>query len=281
MFVNRVEDRFDTMKVVDIGAKTLDIDNAEAYFPWFSLARHPKVELIGFEPQDGERRKLLEKYAGIGATFLPDVVGDGSVRRFYQSEYSDVCGCYPVPKSLVEHLGYPDSTTRYKSVEKIQTRRLDDIPEAQGTDFLKVDTKGAELDILQHAENILADALVVQLEMNLTPNQDGGCMYFEVGKFMHDHGFLVHKAKPIACLKFRPWLEPKLFSHHHAADFVFVRDFRRFAEMTPEKLVKCAVILQDIYLSFDFASLCLRTRDKMTGDDLFALHAKQDWPPYK
>ena len=103
MFVNRVEDRFETMKVVDIGAKTLDIDNAEAYFPWFSLARHPKVELIGFEPQDGERRKLLEKYAGQGATFLPDVVGDGSIKTFYESEYSDVCGCYPVPV-LVEHL---------------------------------------------------------------------------------------------------------------------------------------------------------------------------------
>ena len=219
----------------------------------------------------------IKTYPNPNRTLLPHVIGDGSERVFFEAEAGLVSSLYPLDQSISEHLTYPVTATQYRSRSLVQTKRLDDIPEVKGSHYLKIDVEGAELDVVQNAVEVLSNALIVDLEINLLPNQVGGCMYFELGQFMHEHGFLVHQFNPLRTLNFHPWVQPKGISQDHSADLVFVRDFRKADDLSPEELVIVAVILQDIYRSNDFTSYFLQCHDKATGGDLFHVHSKFDW----
>jgi len=52
---------------------------------------------------------------------------------------------------------------------EIETARLEDVPEAAGTDLLKLDAQGFELTILEHAGPVLERALAVQTEVCFVP----------------------------------------------------------------------------------------------------------------
>jgi hypothetical protein len=49
---------------------------------------------------------------------------------------------------------------------------------------------------------------------------------------------------------------------------VFIRDFRRFDRLSPAQLIKLAMILNDVYGSFDVANLALTAYDKVRGTNL-------------
>ena len=52
------------------------------------------------------------------------------------------------------------------------------------------------------------------------------------------------------------------------ADAIFIRDFTRFDLLNPVQLLKIALILHDVYSSFDVALRALLTRDAMLGSRL-------------
>ena len=49
------------------------------------------------------------------------------------------------------------------------------------------------------------------------------------------------------------------------ADVVYVRDFMALDALSTEKLIKMAVILNDVYQSFDLCYVILEAADKKTG----------------
>lgn len=48
---------------------------------------------------------------------------------------------------------------------ELQTVSLDDVKEAHGADYLKLDVQAAELDVLRGAEKVLESVLAIQAEV--------------------------------------------------------------------------------------------------------------------
>ena len=279
MFIDRVTRYLETgLLIVDIGAM---IDRCAPLENRIKLAAAPKVSLVAFEPSEEERVYCEQYFAeqGINAyTLLPHIIADGSQRTFYESQCHLVSGLFPVDPFLVEVSTFPQNALEFKSLNKVQTKRLDDVPEARNVDFLKIDTEGAELLILENGLETLANAKVVELEVQFSPCQTGGALYWEVGQFMHEHGFLVHKVMPMQVLNFKPWDTPPGISHHHAGNLVFVKNLQMIDHYSVEDFIKTAVILQDVYFSSDLASFHLQKADQILGGNaLFKEHAKFDY----
>src|ERR1700733_10279150 len=75
----------------------------------------------------------------------------------------------------------------------VEARRLDDMPELEGTDFLKVDVQGAELMVFEGAARILENALVVDTEVQFVPLYKGASQFGEIDSFLRSKGFLLHR----------------------------------------------------------------------------------------
>jgi hypothetical protein len=58
---------------------------------------------------------------------------------------------------------------RVVATRPVATRRLDDVPQAAGADYLKLDVQGAELMVLDGAAETLRSVLVVHTEAEFAP----------------------------------------------------------------------------------------------------------------
>lgn len=272
MFIDTVGEHIDQIKIVDIGAMLLGCD-ASPMFDMYEMAKHPKAELFAFEPQESERVKVEAKYADRNVTILPHIIADGTTRVFYETKAGLVSGLFPLDQKMGRKFDYPEEAYELKSADPIDTVRLDDIPELQDADYLKIDTEGAEGMIIANGQKVLSQALLVEIEVNLLPNQVGGSAYWEIGQMMQELGFVIHQFRPLRVLNFKPWVMPRGISQEHAADAVFVRDFNKTETMSARDLLATAILLQDLYKSSDIASFFIQQHDQCADTTLFGTHS--------
>merc|ERR1740129_2744035 len=79
---------------------------------------------------------------------------------------------------------------------EMQTRRLDDlVPElpGNGADFLKLDVQGYEHSVLQGAERMLRNVLVVHTEVEFVEMYEKQALFAEVDQFLRRSGFVFHR----------------------------------------------------------------------------------------
>lgn len=153
--------------------------------------------------------------------------------------------------------------------EPIDTVRLDDVTETDGLDLLKIDIQGAELMVFENAVNRLAEALVVQTEVEFVPMYRGQPLFSDVDCFLRRHGFLLHRFEDIVSRVVRPLAVGgdvmAGMSQQLWTDAIYVKDFTRPERLTPEQLRKLAVILHECYDSYDLAMYFLRAHDQVSG----------------
>ena len=92
-------------------------------------------------------------------------------------------------------------------------------------DFLKLDTQGNELDILQSAENLLNSVGVIKTEVEFLPLYEGQPLFFDVAKFLTENGFeFVDFQIAPACRRFHrfPRVDPRSYRLVWA-DMIMVR----------------------------------------------------------
>lgn len=252
------------VKIIDVGAMWLGADT-ETYS---RLLRALPCEVIGFEPIEKECRKL-QAMNRAGHTYLPYFVGDGSVGTFHETA-APYCSSLLEPNMpMVEAF---QSLAEYQSVvatREAATTRLDDIPETQGADFIKLDVQGGELMVLSGAKDRLRTALVVQTEVEFLPLYKDQPLYGDIDQFLREQGFLLHKfesgaGRVFAAMQAPPGMEP-VPSQFLWADAIFVRDFLTFETMEADALYKLALILHENHASFDLAARALETYDRKTG----------------
>jgi len=253
------------LKVVDIGASP--IDGAPPYQPLFDAER---VELVGFEP-DKQQFAALEALGQEHATYLPDAIGDGDEHDLH------IC-CIPGMTSLLEpdmevlkHFHGFDEWGQVVRKERIPTRRLDDIPEARGCDYMKIDVQGGELAILENAHEVLADCLVVHIEVQFVPFYKDQPLFAELDLALREAGFWLHRFTPIQSRVFKPMLiNGDMYaglSQVLWSDGVYVKRFTEFPSMETPALEKIALIAHDLYGSIDLASLALKAIDARDGGE--------------
>src|SRR5262249_1968558 len=125
-------------------------------------------------------------------TFLPYFIGDGSERTFYLCAHSMTSSLYEPNMPLLSKFNQVDDLTRPVSQTRVQTKRLDDIPEIKNIDFLKVDVQGADLDVLRGAERHLKTCVAVFTEVEFIPMYKDQPLFADIDTYMRSQGFLLH-----------------------------------------------------------------------------------------
>mmetsp|Transcript_58502 Transcript_58502/g.161856 ORF Transcript_58502/g.161856 Transcript_58502/m.161856 type:complete len:332 (-) Transcript_58502:238-1233(-) len=262
--------------VVDIGAMIL----SEAEDVWKPLVRKSLcASVVGFEPCAEECDRLNASTASSSSAaaaptyrWLPWALGDGSVGEFR------LCSA-PMTSSMLEpnipllrrFVQLEEVTTVAKRIE-MQTRRLDDLQaELPGgaAEFLKLDVQGYELAVLQGASESLKKVLVIHTEVEFVEMYKDQPLFAEVDRCLRERGFVFHRfasihgrpMKPIHLLQ-NP-LQP--ISQQMWADAVYVRDLWELRDHSRDELLKTALILHELYKSYDVVHHVLQKVDEVVA----------------
>ncbi len=254
-----------TIRIIDVGAMDVGKD---IYAP---LVEKGIASVLGFECVKAECERLNAMKRATH-TYLPYAIGDGRERTFHECNFPMTSSLYEPNTELLAKFQNLENLTQVVRKESIQTHRLDDLPEAQDADFLKLDVQGAEVDVLNGAERVLAEAVVVHTEVEFVPMYKGQPLFAEVDQRMRQAGYLFHQFPGVAGRTFQPLVVNndvnKMLSQILWADAVYVKDFMAFDKLSPAKLLKMAVILHVNYGSFDLALQALLAHDAQAGTAL-------------
>lgn len=155
----------------------------------------PNVRLIGFDP-DPEECERLNRAAGGNrrVTFVPVALGAEPGEATLHLAAEPACSSlYPPDEELAKRrpgLGLISQVGR----EQVGIETLDawcSANDVERVDFLKIDTQGAELDVLKGAEKTLATVRAVELEVEFNPIYLGQPLYSQVDTFLREHGFVL------------------------------------------------------------------------------------------
>lgn len=254
------------VKVTDIGANPIDSDP-----PYALLLRNGDAEVIGFEPNPAALAKLNGQ-KGPNETYLPYALGDGKrhTLRFCQAPGMTSL-LEPNPAVLSLFHGFPD-WGRVLDTAEVDTVRLDDIPETEGIDLVKMDIQGAELMVLRNAEARLAEVLVIQTEVEFLQMYVDQPLFGDVDLFLRQKGFVFHRFFPTVSRTIQPLLvDNNIYaglSQLLWADAIFVRDFTRLDTYSDRQLLAAAMILHECYQSIDLVLRLLAEHDRRTGGAL-------------
>lgn len=147
----------------------------------------------------------------------------------------------------------------------LPTTRLDDVNEIKNIDLLKIDIQGGELEVFRNGMNCLKECLVIQTEVNFLQMYKELPLFSEVELFLRSQCFLFHKFEILHSRMVKPTQKNNDIYAGLSQVFwsyaIFVKDFTKFILLSPNKLKKLALILHDIYGSFDLSMRALLTCD--------------------
>jgi len=256
---------FGKIQVIDVGAMDL---GAEIYDP---LLKAGVAGVLGFECVQAECDKL-NAMARESRAYLPYAIGDGTVRAFHECNFPMTSSLLEPNSELLDRFQNLENLTQVVKKHTMQTKRLDDVSEVAGADFLKLDVQGAELDVMNGGDRVLTDALVVHTEVEFVEMYKGQPLFAEVDQRLRRSGFVFHKFTGVAGRTFKPLVVNndvnQCLSQMLWADAVYVKDFRTFDRLPAEKLLRLAVILHMVYGSFDLAMQALIAYDRQCSSVL-------------
>jgi FkbM family methyltransferase len=252
---------------VDIGAMSLGTE------PYAPLVDQGIGTVIGFEPVSEECEKLNQMHGNSGHLFLPYAIGDGTEGVFNICNYPMTSSLFTPNIKLVEKFQNLGELMQIVRKEPVSTKRLDDIAEVSEADYLKMDAQGAELAILQGAQRLLEQVMVVHTEVEFVPLYEGQPLFADIDSELRRQGFFLHKFQGMAGRPFKPFAlehNPNIpISQVLWADVVYIKDFNRFDEISPRKLLKLAIMMHELYHSFDLCALAIKSFDDQTGFRLY------------
>jgi len=273
------------VSIVDVGAMLL----GEAEDIWRPLLHVGLVEsVVGFEPCQDECDKLNADSASRSASssavfkFLPWALGDGSSGEFRRCSAAMTSSMLEPNIPLLRRFVQLEEVTTVVERTKMDTKRLDDLrSELPGgrVDFLKLDVQGYELAVLHGSRELLKQTLMIHTEVEFAEMYEKQPLFAEVDQFLRSQGFVFHRfasvhgrpMKPIH-LKENP-LQP--ISQVLWADAVYVRDMWDLKEHSKDELLKTALILHEVYHSYDVAhhvlAKCSEAMAKLYLDKVLAL----------
>lgn len=157
---------------------------------WNLLSQNIKV--LGFEP-DLEECKRLNKGAGNNHTYFPIALYNKEGTIEINITRSPAASSIYLPNfSLMDRFPNSDDLKTVKLIE-VQCNTLDRIlrlNNIQDVDFLKIDTQGSELQILQGASETLQKSIFgVDIEVEFSQLYENQPLFADVDIYLRDLGF--------------------------------------------------------------------------------------------
>lgn len=258
--LRKILDRKIRVEIVDIGANPIDGNP-----PYKAFLAGGGAGLVGFEP-NLEALAQLERKKGPNETYLPHAVADGKQHTLHICQAAGMTSLLEPNREVLEMFhGFAD-WGRVVREETVDTIRLDDVDAIGRMDYLKIDIQGGELMVFQNAVNKLADCMVIQTEVEFLPMYVGQPLFSDVDQFLRRQGFVLHRFHPLTSRTLKPMIiNNDVFaglSQLFWADAIFVRDFTRLDTLDDRRLLTMALVLHDIYKSYDLVLRLLLEFDK-------------------
>jgi len=181
------------LNLVDVGAAGGAIDG------WNEFGE--KARVYCFEARDEEADSLSSSNKNSNIEYVPYALAeDRSGINLTITEIPTCSSSYkPIPALYERYPGCaimrPVGEVECKSIS------LDEFMLERGTDrihAIKLDTQGAELDILKGADKALKGCLFVIVEVEFNPLYQGQPLFCDVDRFMRDRGFVLWRLNNLA-----------------------------------------------------------------------------------
>ena len=166
--------------VVDVGA-------AAGIHPRFQLLR-PHLRAVLFEPD----KVAYDELVGNGSSdtvYNFALAETNDVRKFHITRKGQLSSFYRPRAELFRDFPEPDRSAIEREFE-VETRSLDSIAETTpAIDFIKLDTQGAELEILRGGARTLGTVWGLEIEVEFTPVYEDQPLFCDVDRFAREHQF--------------------------------------------------------------------------------------------
>lgn len=256
------------IKVVDIGANPID-DSP----PYLTLLRRQQATVVGFEPNLTALAELEAKKGPL-ETYLPYAIGDGNTHTLHQCFAPGMTSLLEPNLEVLNLFHYFNFWAEVKERAQVETKRLDDVPETEGMHLLKIDIQGAEMMVFENAIERLKTTLVVHTEVEFMQMYKGQALFSDIDQFLRQHGFQLHKFSPIKSRTLAPVHPYAGYNQLLWGDAIFMRDLTKLDALSPEQILRQAVILHECYGSYDVAYYLIRAFDARTGSTIGEAYGK-------
>jgi len=175
---------------LDVGARW----GADSVFASFSSE---ELEMHGFEPEPEECARLnnevknIESVGGVSQFFHPIALGGSKGLRNFYATKQPACSSLHAPRKHL-HERYPVlDDIELDSVLSIAVDTLSNWACRNGIkyiDYIKLDTQGSELEILQGAGDLAETFVCAEIEVEFNPIYEGQPLFSDVDSFMRKKG---------------------------------------------------------------------------------------------
>ena len=242
-------------RIMDVGANPV---NRPAYA---DLVENLRAEVHGFEPGAAAFRRL-DLARGPTEVYHRHAVGLGGDGRFHACENASFSSLFAPDTAQIAALGHWQKSMTVIAASKVRTMALDKIKDLPRPDLLKMDTQGAELDILTGGTTVLSQAVVIMPELRFYRLYEGEPMLGKVDQKLRDMGFMLHKILPGAMVRLISSridrLRPAMTRNQMVdADAIYLRDLARPDVMSAAQLSHMALLADAVFVSMDVVLRCL------------------------
>ncbi|MEN6490074.1 MAG: FkbM family methyltransferase [Smithella sp.] len=152
--------------------------------------------VYGFDCDIEECDELNRRYKGSAVTIIPiGLAGKIGKRTLYVTQEPACSSLFKPDAQLTEN--YPALyCARHISTVDVETTTLDNWSEEYGVhivDYIKIDTQGTELEILEGGINILRTVRALEIEVEFNPIYSGQPVFSDVDSFLRSEGFVLWK----------------------------------------------------------------------------------------
>jgi FkbM family methyltransferase len=240
---------------MDVGANPANVPD------YAGLRDAGLVDVHGFEPGEAAFARLMQTRRP-NETYHPHAVGRAGPATFFATANGSMASLYRPDARQVEALGHWGPSLAVREEVAVDVVALDDVPDLPKPDMLKMDTQGAELDILDGGRELLSEAVAVVPEMRFFRLYEGEPMLGAVDMRLREMGLMLHKILPGARLRLTSSridrLRPAMTRNQMIdADAIYVRDLARPDLMTDAQIGHLALLADGVFRSMDVVLRCL------------------------
>jgi hypothetical protein len=251
----------------DLAVEVLDIGPlADRPGRYAALVDQGLARVTAIEPAAEHAAALLAR--GV-ARVVPVFLGDGGPARLHVTRDPGCSSLFEPDPTVIDLFTSlatrPGGNFQVVFTSPVQTAKLDDVLPDLAPDLIVSDIQGGELAALSHGVGRLATATVVEAAAGFIALYKGQPLLDELQSFLRKQGFVLHKLIDVAGRGFLPLSPPNQLapiSQLLCCQAVFVRDFAALTHYGDDQLVKTALVLNDVYHSFDLALLLLAEHDR-------------------